>query len=239
MKVNKLLLSIAIIGAVSIVGLDATAMAWHPKGVITKKVQNVTTGSVLSEADSSASAIAAKPGDTLKYVIEVKNTGAADSHGYNDMVKTVMKDTLPAGVELASNPAQHQITADLGTITPGKSVVKEYLVKVVSKTASTIQNTACFTGNSRANDNAQQGCNSAFVKVTVPEVPVTPTTPETPVTPETPETPTPQPEIPAELPHTGMAENVLLSALVIGAAVYAVQRYVSSRRAVQAALLEL
>ena len=236
MKVNKLLLSIAIIGVVSVIGLSATAMAWHPKGVITKKVQNVTTGSALSEADSSALAVAAKPGDTLKYVIEVKNAGAADSHGYNDMVKTVMKDTLPSGVELASNPSQRQITADLGTITPGKSVVKEYFVKVVSTTAGAIQNTACFTGNSKANDNAQQGCNSAFVKVTIPETPVTPTTPETPVTPDT---PTPQPEVPAELPHTGITENIIVSVLAIGAIAYLTQWYIASRKAVKDTLLNL
>jgi uncharacterized repeat protein (TIGR01451 family) len=233
MKVNKLLLSVAIASVVGVASLSATAMAWHPKGVITKKVQNVTTGSALSEADSSAQAVAAKSGDTLKYTIEVKNVGAADSHGYNDMVKTVMKDTLPAGVELASDPSQRQITADLGTITPGKSIVKEYLVKVTTKTAGAIQNTACFTGNSKANDNAQQGCNSAFVKVTVPEIPVTPTTPVTP------ETPAPQPEMPVELPHTGMAENIVLSALVIGAVTYVAQRYVASRRAIQATLLDL
>jgi uncharacterized repeat protein (TIGR01451 family) len=224
MKVSKVLVSAGLIGVVSIASLASTAYAWHPKGIITKKVQNVTTGSVLSEADTQSAAVVAKPGDTLKYVIEVSNIGATDSKGYNDMAKTVMTDTLPAGIELVSNPAQRQISENLGTIKPGKSVTKEYLVKVTSKTAGAIENTACFTGDSTANDNPQHGCNPAVVTVTIPEVPVT-TTPETPETPVTPVT-----ETPAELPHTGMAENVVLSSFALGLLVYVTYVYVTSRR---------
>ncbi|HET6747368.1 MAG TPA: hypothetical protein VFH06_04660 [Candidatus Saccharimonadales bacterium] len=226
MKVSNVLLSAAIVGVLTVAGLSTTAFAWHPKGVITKKVQNITTGGVLSEADAAGTAVAAKPGDTLKYVIEVRNDGAADSKGYNDMAKTVMTDTLPAGVELVNNPSQRQITENLGLIKPGQKVTKEYLVKVTATKATTIQNTACFTGNSTANDNPQQGCNPAVVTVTVPK------TPEVPITPTTP-TPTPTPEMPAELPHTGLGENVALSALVLGAGVYAAYRYMLSRRALK------
>jgi uncharacterized repeat protein (TIGR01451 family) len=222
MKVSKVLLSAGLIGIVGLASLASTAYAWHPKGIITKKVQNVTTGSVLSEADTVGAAVAAHPGDTLKYVIEVSNTGAADDKSYNDMAKTVMTDTLPAGIELVSNPAQRQISEDLGTIKPGKSVVKEYLVKVTANTAGSIENTACFTGNSTANDNPQQGCNPAVVTVTVPEVPVT-------TVPETPAKPTVTPQTPAELPHTGIAENVLLSAFVLGLLAYVTYIYVASR----------
>ncbi len=224
MKVSKVLVSAGLIGVVSIASLASIAYAWHPKGIITKKVQNVTTGSVLSEADTQSAAVVAKPGDTLKYVIEVSNIGATDSKGYNDMAKTVMTDTLPAGIELVSNPAQRQISENLGTIKPGKSVTKEYLVNVTSKTAGAIENTACFTGDSTANDNPQHGCNPAVVTVTIPEVPVT-TTPETPETPVTPVT-----ETPAELPHTGMAENVVLSSFALGLLVYVTYVYVTSRR---------
>ena len=227
MKVSKLVLAAAVAGVIGIASLTSTAFAWHPKGIITKKVQNVTTGSALSEADTASMAVVAKPGDTLKYVIEVSNIGAADNKGYNDMAKTVMTDTLPAGIELASNPSQRQISENLGTIKPGKSVVKEYLVKVTSKTAGNIENTACFTGNSTANDNPQQGCNPAVVTVTIPEVPVT-TTPETPETPETPVTPVK--ETPAELPHTGIAENVIFSSFALGLIVYVAYIYVNSRR---------
>lgn len=222
MKVSKIVLLAGVIGVVGIFSLASTAFAWHPKGVIVKKVQNVTTNSVLSDADTSATAIAAKPGDTLKYAITVSNNGAVDNSGNNDMAKTVMTDTLPTGIELVSNPSQRQISESLGTIKPGKSVTKEYLVKVTSSTAGTITNTACFTGNSTANDNPQQGCNPAVVTVTVPETPVTPTTP---VTPEQPAA-----ETPAELPHTGMAENVIMSSFVLGAIAYISHLYITSRR---------
>ena len=222
MKVSKVLVSAGVIGVNGVASLATTAYAWHPKGSITKKVQNVTTGSVLSEADTVGAAIAARPGDTLKYVIEVKNVGAADSKGYNDMAKTVMTDTLPADVELVSNPSQRQITENLGLIKPGQSVTNEYLVKVASKTAGTIENTACFTGDSTANDNPQQGCNPAVVTVTIPETPVT-------TTPETPKKPTPVVETPAELPRTGVAENVLLSSFALGLLVYITYIYVTSR----------
>jgi len=225
MKVSKVLLSAGLIGVVSIASLASTAYAWHPKGIITKKVQNVTTGSELSDADTEGTAVAAKPGDTLKYVITVRNDGAADSKGYNDMAKTVMTDTLPSGIELVSNASQRQISENLGTIKPGQSVTKEYLVKVTANTDGAIQNTACFTGNSTANDNPQQGCNPAIVTVTVPETPVTPTTPETPVTPTK-----PAPVTPVELPHTGMAENVIFSSFSLGLVVYVAYIYVSSRR---------
>lgn len=234
MNVSKALLSAGIISIISVAGLATNAMAWHPKGVITKKVENVTTGSVLSDADTAAQATAAKPGDTLKYVIEVRNAGEPDNRGYNDMAKTVLTDTLPAGVELVSNPAQRQITENLGTIKPGKSVVKEYLVKVVADTEGAIKNTACFTGNSTANDNPQQGCNPAYINITIPEVPQTP---QAPVTPEAPETPAPKPEVPAELPHTGTTGNIFIAAAVIGLASYIAHRYATSRRELISALL--
>jgi len=225
MKISKVvLLSAAIISTLTIASISTTAFAWHPKGVITKKVQNVTTSSALSEADTAGTAVAAKPGDTLKYVIEVRNDGAADSKGYNDMAKTIMTDTLPSGVELASNPAQRQITENLGLIKPGQKVTKEYLVKVTASKTGTIQNTACFTGDSTANDNPQQGCNPAVIVVTIPK------TPDVPITPITPETPAPTPEIPAELPRTGLGENVVAATVVLGAGVYAAYRYAASKR---------
>jgi uncharacterized repeat protein (TIGR01451 family) len=236
MKTSKLLLSAAIISSITLAGLAGTAFAWHPKGVITKKVQNITAASALSEADTAAQAVAAKPGDTLKYVIEIRNDGAADTKGYNDMAKTVMTDTLPAGIELAGSPAQRQITENIGLLKPGQKVTKEYAVKVTSKTNGTIQNTACFTGDSTANDNPQQGCNPAIVKVTVPETPVPPVVP--PVTPEAPVTPTaPVAEVPAELPHTGPAETMLGSMFAIGVAWYAIHRYVNSKKELTSALL--
>jgi len=225
MKISNVLLSAAIIGTITIATVSTNAFAWHPKGVISKKVQNITTGSALVEADSAGTAVTAKPGDTLKYVIAISNTGASDSNGYNDMAKTVMTDTLPTGVELINNPTNRQITEAIGLVKPGQTVTKEYSVKVTANTNSTIQNTACFTGNSTANDNPQQGCNSAVVAVTVP-TPVTPTTPVTPVTPA-PVTPA---QLPAELPHTGMSTDIFGSALVLGVVYYVLHRYISSKR---------
>lgn len=231
MKVSTVLLSAGIISTITIASLSGTAFAWHPKGVISKKVQNVTTSSALSEADTVAAAVAAKPGDTLKYVIEVRNEAGPADKAYNDMVKTVMTDTLPAGIELVSNPSQRTITENIGRLKPGEKSVKEYLVKVTAKTNGSIQNTACFTGDTEVNDNPQKGCNPAVVKVTVPEVPVTPPTPEVPTTPETPSVPEEKVETPAELPKTGAAENVIMSSLAVGALAYATYRFTESKRA--------
>jgi uncharacterized repeat protein (TIGR01451 family) len=238
MKINKLVLGASLAVIITASSFTYSAFAWHPSGVIVKKVQNVTTGSALSDADSAGTAVAAKPGDTLKYVITVSNNGASDSKGLNDMAKTIMTDTLPAGIELASNPAQRTLTENMGLIKPGKSVTKEYLVKVTAKTDGAITNTACFTGDSTVNDNPQKGCNPAVVTVTVPPVVPPTTTPETPVV-TTPETPAPEapvvPAAPVELPHTGIAENIIGSILAIGAATYAIYSYAQSRRELQTA----
>jgi len=227
MTTTKLVLSAAIIGVVAIATFATTAFAWHPKGVITKKVQNVTSSSVLSEADTAAQAVAAKPGDTLKYVIEIRNDGAPDSKGYNDMAKTVMTDTLPAGIELISNPAQRTITENIGLIKPGQKVTKEYLVKVTSKTDGSITNTACFTGDSTVNDSPQKGCNPAVVTVTVPEEPKTPEVPVVVTKPKTPATPV---AMPAELPKTGTGEDMLVSVFALGIVSYLAYRFIQSKR---------
>lgn len=235
MKVNTIALGagLATIAAVSIFAVSA--FAWHPEGVITKKVQNVTQGSALSEADTESTAVAAKPGDTLKYVIEIRNNGAADSKGYNDMAKTIMTDTLPAGIELVNNPSQRTITENIGLIKPGQKVTKEYAVKVTAQTEGAIKNTACFTGDSTVNDNPQKGCNPAVITVTVPvvEPPFTPEVPETPETPEveTPQTPeVPATEMPAELPKTGTGLNTFVTALGLGVTWYAAHRFILAKR---------
>jgi uncharacterized repeat protein (TIGR01451 family) len=211
----KKLSMIAVSGITSVAlaaSIVSPAFAWHPKGQIVKSVQNVTAGGVLNDANTASVAVAAKPGDTLKYVIVISNTGDVDSTGNNDMAKTVMTDTLPAGVELTSNAAQRTITENIGTIKPGKSVTKEYTVKVTATKDSVIENKACFTGNSTANDNPQSGCDVADVKVTVPTVVVTPPAPVTPTAPA-PVTPvaavTPAPTV---LPNTGPASIFMIGA---------------------------
>lgn len=229
MKTKATLITLGLASVIVLSAVTTPVFAWKPKGVIIKQVQNVTTGSVLSDADTTASAIAAKPGDTLKYVIEVRNDGTPDSSGHNDMAKTVLKDTLPTGVELVSQPSMRQITENLGVLKPGQKVTKEYLVKVTATKNGPLTNTACFTGDSKADDNPQSGCNPAVVTVTVP------TSPETPVTPTTPETPAPT--APTELPHTGIAENTLLSAFILAAVWYSLHRYFRSKRALTNAFL--
>jgi hypothetical protein len=113
----------------------------------------------------------------------------------------------------------------LGLVKPGQSVTKEYLVKVTASKDGTIENKACFTGNSTANDNPQSGCDVADVKVTVPQTP-----PEQPKTPETPQQPTtPAPVAQQELPDTasGAVLGGLTGAGTIGIAGY---QYLRSKR---------
>lgn len=227
MKISRVLLSVSVLGIIAITSLSTSAMAWHPKGIIVKSVQNITAGSALKNADTASQAVAAKPGDILRYVIEVKNDGNPDNKGLNDMATTVMTDNLPAGVELVSSPSVRHISENLGTIKPGHNVTKEYTVKVTAQSSGLIENTACFTGNSTVHDNAQHGCNSAFVNITVPPTPTPIPTPVIPVS----QPPAPTATVtPVELPHTGMTENILGSAFTIGIAWYAIHRYVISRR---------
>ncbi len=189
------------------------AYAWHPEGTIVKQVQNVTAGTAMSDANTAATAVAAKPGDTLKYTITVSNPAAAAEKQYNDLAFVTLKDSLPTGVELTDNASKRQITEDLGTILPGKSVTKTYTVKVTATKDGVIENKACFDGNSVVKDAPRNGCDTANIKVTVP--PVTP-----PVTPPT--TVTPEPEAgkgavevaaPTELPKTGPANVILLGGI--------------------------
>lgn len=226
MKAVSVLATAGVTGVLTAATVSATALAWHPKGVITKSVMNQTTGSALSDANNAASAVSAKPGDVLKYVIEVRNDGATGQ--YNEMHFTKLTDTLPAGVELVSDASKRSITEDLGTIKPGEKVTKEYLVKVTStKDGDLIENQACFTGDSEVKDNPQKGCDVADVKVTVPpkeEPKPTPTPTPTP----TPQTPAPTPEA---LPKTGASEFFApVAAVVSGAGAYAARLVHLKRR---------
>jgi len=212
MKRVKTVATASIIGIAMAGSVAAPAFAWHPKGTIIKYVQNQTTGSALSDANDAAHAVSARPGDILKYVVEVSNTGAADSKGLNDMANTMLVDTLPAGVSLVSNPSQTVMTESLGTVAPGKKVTREYLVKVTSQTNGTVlENKACLTGNSKANDNPQKGCDVADVTVTVPP---TPTPTPTPTPPAVQAAATVQPQA---LPNTGMPSFMAPVAAVIAA----------------------
>jgi uncharacterized repeat protein (TIGR01451 family) len=211
------MLATASLSTLLAVAVATPAYAWHPQGKIVKTVQNQTAGTDAADANDAASAVSAAPGDTLVYTVTVSNNGQTAANGNNDMTGTKLTDTLPAGVELTSDPATKTISEDLGTITPGKSVTKSYTVKVTSTTdGDVITNKACFSGNSLVGDSAQNGCDTAVVKVKVPTQPTTPSTPTTPTTPSTPSTPTTPstPESTADsLPNTG--STGLTAALVI------------------------
>lgn len=168
---NKVrLFAAASIASAAIAALVASpAFAWHPQGKIQKSVQNSTTNSQSSDANDTASAVSVHPGDIVKYTVTVSNAAQPAANNDNDMAFVKLTDNLPTGVELVSNASQRQITEDLGTIVPGKSVTKEYQVKVTSqKDGDVITNNACFTGNSIVKDNPQSGCDTAVIKVSVP-----------------------------------------------------------------------
>lgn len=214
-----------------VVGLAASAtliavqpaLAWHPEVDIIKKVQNVTQSSALADANTNSAAVATKPGDTLKYVIEISNPAKAADKKWNDLVKITMTDTLPAGVELVSDPAKRTITEKIDRLVPGQKITKEYLVKVTSKTdGAYIDNKVCVDGNSEANDAYRKDCDNAIVKVKVPEEPKKPEEPKTPETPET-------PEVPAAIPATG-PEAFAVTGLGISAVAYGAVRAARSKR---------
>lgn len=232
MKVTKVLAVASVSGVLAATAIASPAFAWNPQGAIKKSVQNQTTGSALSDANGVSAAISAKPGDVLKYVIEVSNPAPAASNGDNDLYYTKLTDTLPAGVQMVSDPSKTAISEDLGVIKPGNKVTKEYLVKVTSdKDGDVIENKACFTGDSQVKDHAQQGCDVADVKVTVDKpapapTPEQPTPTPAPTTPESPATPAPE-----ALPSTGASEFVApIAALTTSGAAYAGRLLVLKRR---------
>ena len=187
-----------VVGVMSVAGVQFLGMslAWHPQGTIQKTVQNITTNGPVADANTSSTALTVKPNDILNYSITIKNVAPPAGNQYNDMAYTVMTDTLPAGIVLVADPAKRTITENIGTILPGKSVTKNYQVKVTSATnGAVIENKACFTGDSVVKDKPQKGCDVAIVKVQVPPTP--PPNPPTPTpTPPTPNPPTPTPPTP-------------------------------------------
>jgi uncharacterized repeat protein (TIGR01451 family)/LPXTG-motif cell wall-anchored protein len=215
--------------------LVGTALACHPNGVITKGVTNLTTGgSAVMAADTSGAAVAAKPGDTLKYTIVISNN-APSAISDDDIISAQLTDSLPAGVTLVSGKTSEAI----GTVKAKGSVTRTITVKVNANVAngSVLDNKACFTGDAtnKAASLHQAGCDHAFVKVTVPQTTPTPT-PKPTATPKP--TSTPSPEVlgtstgegaVTTLPETGAA-NLLGSAVGLGAMTTAGAAYIRSRR---------
>lgn len=216
----------SVVTIATVLSVSSTAFAWHPKGQISKTVQNTTTNSAVGEN------VTAKPGDVLKYTVTVSNVAAPAEKQYNDMAFTVMTDSLPAGVELVDNAANRTIREDMGLILPGKSVTKTYAVKVTSTTkGAVIENKACYTADSVVKDNPQKGCDTAKVTVDVPTAPVTPVQIETPTTPVTPAVVTGGGEQPATLVATGVGSNVAIIALLAAFAGYVGRMTILKRRA--------
>lgn len=193
MKKFYLMLAASVVtGALIFGGLSGTAAAWHPVGKIDKKVQNVSDSGTPADADIQSSAVDAKNADVLKYIVKVWNAGQPNAQGHNDMVGIVVTDTLPAGVELVSNPAKRELKETITRLRPGESKTFEYAVKVTKQDEGFVKNTACFTGDSEVNDAPQKGCNDAVIKVakttpppqppTSPQAPTPPTPPSLPVT---------------------------------------------------------
>ena len=234
MKRVRAAVGVGVMSAALVATVASPVFAWHPVGVISKQVQNVSQNSALAEANTAAQAVSAKPGDTLKYVITVKNNGTYDKRGWNDMHYTKVVDQLPAGVTLAAGATNK----DLGHIAAGASKTYEFIATVTSKTNNAVVcNTASFTGDSEVKDQPQKGQDTACIKVVVPPTPKPPVTPETPTTPEVPKTPetpktpevpteTPEatPEMPAELPETGAKATGILAVSALTAATVAFLR---------------
>ncbi len=236
----------SITGIALAVSVISPAYAWHPEGKIVKSVRNVTANGELKDANNADNAVNAKIGDTLQYSITVSNVAKPAEKNYNDMAFVILKDTLPDGVELidnASNVAQRQITENIGTVLPGKSVTKQYTVRVTStSSAKLIENKACFEGDSVVKDKPQRGCDSAFAKVSVQVVPAapvahapTPVAPAVLATPVTAPVATPTPTTvaakPEVLPATGPGALAVASFAGLSSLGYAVNMFRLRRRA--------
>lgn len=226
MKSLKVLGSAGATGVVMAALVVVPAFACRPQGKIVKSVQDVTSKSAVSDANDAAHALSVTQGDILTYTVTVSNQETeVGSKGEDEMTNTVLTDTLPAGVELVSNPGQNTITENLGTIKAKGSVTKSYQVKVTATTdGATLTNKACYTSNSNLGSQYNQnGCEVAVVKVTVPKTPTPPVTPPvtptpTTPTPTTPATPTPEAPAPATLPSTGATTYLAPIAAVVTAA---------------------
>jgi len=192
MKKVSLFGSATVVSILAATIIAAPAFACYPQGNIVKTVQDNTTGSSVVTADTDASALSVNQGDTLTYTVTISNqeTQEGDQH-QADMTNVELTDTLPAGVQLVSNPSETTITENLGTIAANGKVSRTYQVKVTAtENDAYLTNKACYTsGSNLGTKYDQSGCTVSIVHVNVPVVPPTPTPPA----------PTP----PTTLPNTG------------------------------------
>ncbi len=228
---RTILATIVATGIISVANM-ATVLAWHPIGAITKEVQNISTNGQYETANDNAHAVDVKTGDIVAYTITVRNDGAANDQGLNDLAHVVVADHLPDGLELVDTPETRDMSFDAGTIQPGKSYSKTYKVKVTeTKNKSYIDNKTCYSGDSLVNDNPQHGCDDAVVYTNIPQTSSTSTTTPSVVT-----TSAPKPQVlaaatvPKSLPSTGIGGSVIM--LGVGASVigYATSLFVLRRK---------
>lgn len=215
---SRFIISGALLVATLVLGTQ-TAYAWHPVGVISKTVQNVTAKGEAVEADSAATAVEVKTGDVLKYTITVRNDGQQSRRDYNDLAFIKVTDELPAGVELVTDPELRTISYEVDNLKPGESSSKSYEVKVTSTTNSDVlTNQACFVGDSTVKDNKQEGCDDAVVKLNIPQTSSTSVTVTPPVV----------KAVTTTLPKTGM-NNVFIVGVLAGILAYAGSLFKSRR----------
>jgi len=216
-------------GTLALLGTGIAA-ACHPQGVIQKDVEDVTTGSKFVAADTTGSALTVHPGDTLVYKITVTNQATADQ---DQMIKTLITDTLPAGVTLVDKG-----DLNVGTVWQRQSASVTITAKVTAQNAGYIENQACFTGDSIDHKVPQKGCDVAYVNVAVPTPTPTPSvtptpTPSTTPTPTPSASPSPSPQVLSDttqptLPDTGA--GLAGTSLGLGAMVAAGMTYIRSRK---------
>ena len=123
--------SIASIAAATIIA--APVFACKPVGSIVKSVQDQTTNSATVSSNKASNALSVNAGDTLVYTITVKNSGAAESNGDDDMLNVQLSDALPTGVQLVSNPTETKISESLGTIKRVTALRSLTLLKLPTK----------------------------------------------------------------------------------------------------------
>lgn len=185
----------------------------RPEGKIAKEV--IADNGEFIGADARIVAVTRKPGETFQYRILVENKGNAP------LTNVVVRDTLPAGIELVSDPARREIEHPMADIPAGAARVLNLTVRVTSqKDDEYINNIACFSAAG-----GQKDCNNAYIRTDVP-----PAAAPAAVTPPVPEQPSASPAVvqPVRLPEAG--SGVLAAVAGMGALGLSLRSYLSSRR---------
>jgi len=208
MKKVSMLATASVTGVVLAGIIASPVLACYPQGKIVKTVQDNTTNSAVEDANTTSTALSVNQGDTLTYTVTVSNqeTQEGDQH-QADMTNVMLTDTLPAGVQLVSDPSETTITENLGTIAANGKITRQYQVKVTAaQNGAVLTNEACYTsGSNLGKSYDQQGCDVAIVIVNVPVQPTSPSSPSAPA-----------PQAPTTMPDTG--STALSASLFVGSA---------------------